>query len=71
MLGKINTLNFLKALSLNKVAKLNKLKKLKNSATLWRDFQSLSYCEVPSFHCMLIFIYPLKKRVKVKATIFI
>lgn len=68
MLRKINTLNFLKAPSLNKVAKLNKPKKLKNLATLWREFQSLLLWS--TFFPLYVNIYALKNRVKVKASNF-
>lgn len=74
MLGKINPLNmssYLEAPSLNKVAKPNKMKKFKDSATLCREFQALSYDEVLSFDCLLIFICALEDRVRVKTKDFL
>lgn len=61
--------SFLKGPSLNKVAKL-KLKKFKNSVTLYREFQSLSYYEALSFNCLLLFVCALENRVRIKANGF-
>lgn len=74
MLGEINPLimsSYLEAPSLNKAAKPNKMKKFKDSATLCREFQALSYDEVLSFNCLLIFICALKDRVRVKTKDFL
>lgn len=72
--GEINPLNmssFLEAPSLDKVAKPNKLKKFKDSATLCREFQTLSSDEVLSFDYLLIFICALEDRVRVKTNDFL